>query len=158
MSNEFLKAADDAKRLLKGFAGIQQVADAFEKAGSAIQAQEEAEKAIPKLQAEAAELITAVGQAKLDVKSAKQDAKDIVAKAQEAAEGILLDANNKAQLVKSEADNFYSTTKTGCEAMVNQAMAKVDEAVAQRDAMAAEVKDLEARADKARAYLAKLQG
>ena len=153
---EMTQAADDARRLLRGFRAFEEVAKALDAAGSALQAKEEAEKALaaiaPQLMDAQAELIVF----KAQVKMAKQDAKDIVAKANEAADGIRLDATIKAEQIAgavevAKADAFAQITDAA-----DRADAELQSKQAQRDALGVEVLDLEARADKARKYLAKL--
>jgi membrane fusion protein (multidrug efflux system) len=156
MSNEFLKAADDARRLLAGFSAVATVADAFEKVGGLQQAKAEAEKAIPKLKAEAAAASAELAQARADLKQAKEDAKDIVAKANDAASGILADAQRKAVEAAEASDAASASAKATLDAMFAGADARIADLQAAHDKLAGEVKDLEARADRARAYLQKL--
>jgi hypothetical protein len=59
--------------------------------------------------------------------------------------------------VKAQADPYFETTKKGVEEMVNKAQASVDERIARRDALEDETKDLEARVEKAKAYIAKIK-
>jgi chromosome segregation ATPase len=110
MSNEFLKAADDARVLLRGFNAVATLANAFEKAGSIVQAMEEAEKALPALQADTESAKAELKQAKADTQKAKDDAKKVTAEAKQVADGIVSAASVKADSIKAAADNYYETT------------------------------------------------
>ena len=118
MANEFLSAADDVRRLLRGFAGAQAAADAFEKVGSLQQAGDEAAARLAKLQPQ-----IAAAQAEL---AALRAEKDVVHADQRASE-LLADAQARAA------------------AATAQAQSEVEQARAQRDALVAEVADLERR-------------
>ena len=74
MSNEFLQAADDARRMLRGFAAVEQVAKAFEQVGTLQQAGVEAQAALVKLQAD-------LDATRAKVVGAQAEAADVVARA-----------------------------------------------------------------------------
>jgi chromosome segregation ATPase len=156
MSNEFLKTADDAKRLLKGFAAIQTVADAFEQVGSLQQAKTEAEKAIPKLQAQVSEVNAELDKAKADVKAAKAEAKDIVSKAKDGAEQIIAEAQRKSEEIAAASALSLNQAKTKEAEAVAGAQDLVSQLEAKRNALNTEVATLEAKVEKAKSYIAKL--
>ena len=156
--SELIKAADDARRLLRGFKAFEEVATALELAGVAEQRTAEADAKLAGLQAQInqaqadLERITADGAA---AKAAAEDrAREIVQGAIATGEQVRAEAQASAQAVKAEADAYLAAKSAEVDALV----ATQRQAEEARDALAAEVKDLEARAEKARAYLAKLAG
>lgn len=157
MSNDVLKAADDARRFLRGFAAINEVATAFEQAGSVLQAKDEAEKALAELRREVAEQQEVLAAAERDLAAAKQQARDVVAAAKEKAEQTVADATETIAGMKAGVDTYKAEVTVACNAAAKASAKKVDEALAQRLELAAEVKELEARAERARAYIAKLK-
>ena len=158
MSNTYLKAADDALRFLKGFAAIKEVADAFAEVGSLQQARTEAEAALPGLRAQADTARAELKQAQDDAQQAKDKAKKATAEAKQVADGIVSAAGAKAESIKAAADSYYETTVQSTKQVEAEAALRAQADVATRAAIEAEVKDLEARAEKARVYLAKLAG
>jgi chromosome segregation ATPase len=158
MSNTYIKAADDALRFLKGFAAIKEVADAFAEVGSLQQARTEAEAALPGLRAQADAARAELKQAQDDAQQVKDKAKKTTAEAKQVADGIVSAASSKADSVKAAADSYYETTVQATKQAEADAALRALADTATRAAIEVEVKDLEARAEKARAYLAKLQG
>jgi colicin import membrane protein len=152
----FLKAADDARRLLRGFRAFEEVATALELAGQAEQTKTEAESKLAFLlvQIETAKVEAEEQEAKnaAAIAAAEQRAADIVAAAGAKAVQIVADAQTAASNAELQA---ASVRKTAEDARAAAAL-ETAEAIAKRDLIAAEVKELEARADKARKYLAKL--
>lgn len=158
MSNEYLQAAEDAKVLLRGFAGVAALAAAFEKAGSIVQAQGEAEAALAALIPKVSEAASQVMQAEENMRAAEREAQVIVADAKAAAVDIVNDAQRKAELVLSSAESNAAGVRATVQAALDSAEHDIAEAAAKRDAIYAECEALETRANDARAYLAKLQG
>lgn len=158
MSNEFLQAADDAKRLLSGFAAVATLAAAFEKAGSLQQAQGEAEAALAAMLPKVAEAMAQVTQAEENMRAAEREAMVIVANAKAQAADIAIDAQNKADLVLANAESSAASQRAMVQAALDSAEHDIAEAAAKRDAIYAECEALEIRANDARAYLAKLAG
>ena len=158
MSNEFLQAADDAKRLLSGFAAVATLAAAFEKVGSLQQAQGEAEAALAAMLPKVAEAMAQVTQAEENMRAAEREAMVIVANAKAQAADIAIDAQNKADLVLANAESNAAGVRATVQAALDSAEHDIAEAAAKRDAIYAECEALEIRANDARAYLAKLAG
>lgn len=158
MSNEFLQAADDARKLLRGFAAVQQVADAFDKAGSAVQAQAEAEAALEATKPKLLKAKEAVEKAKQAAIDAQVQADQIRADAQAEAAAIVVAAKGDAASIVAVADEHRKAQETLLESAVLSISVETTAKIAERDAMILEVTDLERRADEARAYLAKLAG
>lgn len=158
MSNEYLQAAQDANRLLSGFAAVATVAAAFEKVGSLQQAQSEAEAALAALAPQVADAITQITRAEENMRAAEREALMIVANANFKAEAITTDAQLKADLVLSDAESNAAGAKAAAQAAVESSEQEITQAEAKRDAIYADCEALEIRANEARAYLAKLAG
>ena len=156
--SEFLKAADDARRLLRGFKAFEEVAKALELAGVADQRKAEAESKLAfllvQIETAQAEADEKAAKHAADEAAAKQRADEIVAAAGAKALQIVADAQTTAANAELQA---ASVTRAAEERL---ALANAEVAVVQssREDLAAEVKDLEERAEKARKYLAKLAG
>lgn len=153
-----LKAADDARRLLRGFKAFEEVANALDTAASLEQRVAEINAAIPGLTAQRDALTVEVAELQARAEKTKQEAKDIAASAKDAAAGILLDAKTKAE----EVETGLKASREQVNANINEMVAAWDtqltELTAKHEAATKEVKDLETRAEKAKAYLAKLAG
>ena len=153
---DFLKAADDARTLLRGFDAVKTLADAFEQAGSIQQAQAEAQAALdaltPKVEAAAA----VVAQTEANMRAAELEAKQIVADAKAQAVDLVNAARRNIEQSEAELALKKTAAELGCADMVNAAQAKFDALVEQRDNVAKEVEALEARVAEAKAFLAKL--
>ncbi len=156
--SDFLKAADDARRLLRGFKAFEEVAAALEMAGIAQQTKAEAESKLAflltKIETAKVEAEEQAGKNAAAIAAAEQRAADIVAAAGAKALTIVADAQAEA----AETAAIVSREKLAAEERLAADVAAAAAAQIQRDELAAEVKDLEARAEKARAYLAKLAG
>lgn len=154
--SDFLKAADDARRLLRGFKAFEEVAAALEMAGIAQQTKAEAESKL-------AFLLTKIETAKVEAEEQAGKNAAAIAAAQAQADEIVRDAWNRAKKIaedaKAEAAEtaaIVSREKLAAEERLAADVAAAAAAQIQRDELAAEVKDLEARVEKARKYLAKL--
>lgn len=153
---DFLKAADDARTLLRGFDAVKTLADAFEQVGTLQQAKAEAEAALAALTPKVEESIRQVAMAEGNMRAAELEAKQIVASAKEQALDIVNDARRKAEDAAAMEVAKARLVEQGAVDMVNNAQAKVDALVEQRDNVAKEVEALEARVAEAKAFLAKL--
>lgn len=153
-----IKAADDARRLLRGFKAFEEVAAALEAVGTLEQRAAEANKVLadlaPQIEAGKAEVAAAYAKADAIVLDAKADAEKVAGVAGAKAMTLVADAETKAQDILLEAEGI----KVRAEEVRAVAHAEAAEALTKRDKLAAEVKDLEARAEKARNYIAKLAG
>lgn len=156
--SKYLKTADDARRLLRGFAAIGELADAFEEVGKLEQQAGELGKQLIDLQAARDKLAEETDSARSVLSDLKKDAAGTVANAREIAQGIIDASKKDAAGMKDKAAAIVA-------AAVAEAQTIRDALAAEREAhghtmaeIAAEVADLQAKAEKARAYLAKLQG
>lgn len=154
----------DAKLALDELRKGLRIYRAFEHAEAVISQVQGAEQRVTEAQLALAGLQPQVDAAKqlvADSTAAAQAAVDAArastAQAKTVADGIVSNAQAQAAKVKADADAYYETTKRGVEDMVNKAQASVDERIARRDALEAETKDLEARVEKAKAYIAKIK-
>lgn len=154
--SDYLKAADEARKILRGFKAFEEVATALELAGTSVQAKAEAEAALVVLRSDIATAVRDVADAKAEAERARVAANKATADAKTAADGIVAGARSKADAIVSAAEALAeSKAETG-----QLAQADADTLLAltgaKADALLAEVKDLEARAENARAYLTKL--
>ena len=153
-----IKAADDARRLLRGFKAFEEVAAALEQVGTLEQRAAEAKQVLadlgPKIDAAKAEVIDSQAKAAQILAAAKTQAEAIAGAAGAKAQAIVADAETRAQNIVFDAEGV----KVRAEELRAVAHAEAAKGLEMRDRLAAEVKDLEARAEKARAYLAKLAG
>lgn len=153
-----IKAADDARRLLRGFKAFEEVAAALEQVGTLEQRRAETLKVLndlaPLIEAGKAEVAAAYAKADAIVLDAKADAEKVTGAAGAKALTLVADAETKAQNILLEAEGI----KVRAEEVRAVAHAEAAKALEMRDKLAAEVKDLEARAEKARNYIAKLAG
>jgi hypothetical protein len=150
-------ALDELRKGLRIFRAFEHAEAVIGQVQSADQRVAEAQLALAALQPQvdgAKQLVADSAQA---AQAAVDAARAGTAQAKVVADGIVSNAQAHADNVKAQTDAYYETTKKGVEEMVNKAQASVDTLVEQRDAVEAEVKDLEARAEKARAYIAKLK-
>lgn len=158
MSNELIQAADDARRLLRGFAAIETVAAAFENVGQLEQRKDEVEKLLKKLGEDVKEATdtfrTTVEKAEL----ANAEAKRMTADAKTVADGIVSSAEAKAKALVEDAMAAVREADQAKSNTIASAEAHLGEIEVQRNVLLAEVEALEARAAEAKAYLAKLSG
>lgn len=158
MSNDFLKAADDARRLLRGFKAFEEVAAALEAAGIAEQSKTEALKDVESLRVQIASEKAELAAAKKDAAEARAKAKELIEQAELKAAALLEHTQQKAiaaaEKVRGEADAYLAAKTAEVDSVVNQQR----KAEARVGSLSVEVKELEARVEKARAYLAKLAG
>ena len=158
MSNEYLKAADNAKRLLAGFKAVADVADAFEKVGSLVQAEKEARNALFELQGQIDIAKAELANVQDAAAKLKQEAMDVLARAKADADASLAIVSKECEKViaesKAQAAELLADAKAHADAMGAQAA----EAIARRDEAAKDLEDLETRLAKARAQAAKLLG
>lgn len=157
MAANLTKAADDARRLLRGFKAFAEVAEALEAVGQLEQRQAEAEKVLvdlaPKIDAERAELQRLAAQCEALVVTARGEADTIKAEAKAAALATVESASRAAAEIAADADALRATAESAACA----ALAAAGAELAKRDALEAECVEIEKRADKARAFIAKLK-
>lgn len=156
MATDLIKAADDARRILKGFKAFAEVADALDAAGQIEQRTAEAQRVLadlqPKIEAAKAAVADAEEQASNTLAVASQQAAGLVDSAKVKADRIVSDAQARADRVNATADTVAINAGLTSKKVVEE----VKEALAQRNALAKECDELEARLAKAKAYLATL--
>lgn len=153
-----IKAAHDARLLLKGFKAFADVADALEAAGQLEQRTAEAESQLaallPKIADARAEVAAAEEQAANTVALASQQAAGLVAKAEVKASEMLAAAQAQAAEKVAAADKLVAERQ----AAAVSAAAERDSALVKRNALDKECSELETRLAKAQASIAKLLG
>lgn len=156
--SDLRKATEDARRLLRGFKGLEDVADALDKAATLDQRVAELNHLLPQLQAQHADLEQKIQAAQDSLATIRRQAESLDAAAQaHAAETRAAAEKEAAEIVQSGVTRGeYAVTLAQRE--VQEARAAVEAADALLAAKGAEVEALEKRAEKARAYLAKLAG
>lgn len=156
--NKNLKAADDVRRLLRGFAGLAEAAEAFEQVGQLEQARDEAQAALTKLRAENEQMALAISDAKAAAKKLNDQAGVKLSEADAQAIVIVTAAKSEAERIVTEARETASVALSLAQENVAQAKVLADEAIAKRDAAVAELAETEAKLDKARKQITKLLG
>lgn len=158
MSNDVLQAADEARRFLRGFAAIEQVATVFEKAGSIIQAIDENEKSLARLQGQ-------VVTAQSTLADLQGEADRVMAKAKDGATAIIDDAKKEAldtrARAKKAADDITAKIQEASDAAefkVADLTVRADELDTRIKAANAELQDILKRTAEAKAQVAKLLG
>ena len=158
MSNDLIKAADDARRLLRGFKAFAEVADALEAVGQLELRAKEATNILAGLQVQVADaqaaLVTYKDEASRLQAAGKDHAAKLVAKAEVKASEILGAAQTAAKDVEAKATDLVANRL----AESVSAAALRDSALVKRDALLKEGEALEARLAKAQASVAKLLG
>ena len=155
---DLLKAAADARVLLRGFKALQEVADALEDAGKAQQHAEEARAMLaallPQIEAAEEKLTSVRAEAAGVVSEAKAEAGRLRDAAEVKADEIVARAKER----EAEASRAVDAAKSECKAAQANADAVVREAKAKRDALQAECFDFEKRVDAAKERIAQLLG
>ena len=158
MSTDLIKAADDARRLLRGFGALSQVAEALEAVGQLELRAKEATNILAGLQVQVADAQAALAEhkaaAKHHIESTRDQAGKLTAKAEVKASEILGAAQTEAKAFETTANELV----TARQAEAVSAAAARDSALVKRDALLKECEALEARLAKAQASVAKLLG
>lgn len=157
-ATDMIKGADDARRLLRGFKALDDLAVLLDSAGAAVQAKEEADIALAGLREQIAALHVELEQAGAAVLAAKDDAKGIVANAKAAASDIVTNAERDAAAKMDDAAAGAIARLAGYHAEIEKSLATLEALKKDAADVAGEVQALEARAEKARTYIAKLAG
>jgi len=158
MSNTYLQAADDARRFLRGFAAVKELADAFEQAGTLEQARSEAEAALAAVTPKLAEAHEQLAAAQAGMLEAGQASAQTIIDAKAAADAVMAAAYADAAAARADADSTCERARARAASIVSEAEGLALAVSDTRDKLALEVTALELRAADARAYLAKLQG
>lgn len=157
MSNN-LKAADDVRRLLRGFAGLAEVAEAFERVGTLDQAEAEATKRLAELRAAVAEETQLLAVRRDEAAKIKADAKVQAEQATGAAQAKALTIVADAQTAAANTELAAEQIKAQAQALLAQAQAEVMAALTKREQLEADCDALEKRLATAQAQIAKLLG
>lgn len=159
------QAADDARRLLRGFKAFEEVAAALDQVATLEQRKNELEVAIETLKAEAqdAERQRDEQAAKLKTLKGKvAEAEGFIDAASSAAQArgaeIVAEANVKAGEIIAAAKAAAAEAQANAQSAVEAGQQVLAEAEARFNVVKADTEALEARAAEARAYLAKLAG
>jgi len=156
--SKVLKAADEVRKLTKMFQALGDVVEVLDRVGSVEQAEQEALARVEKLNAEVAQakeaISVAYGEASQLLATANAKSDELLSVAEQSAADLMQEAESKVAEANARADAIIATGKIGVENMA----AEVAAAIGKRDEALEEAIELENRADKARAYLAKLQG
>lgn len=156
MATDLMKAASDARLLLKGFKAFADVAAALEAAGQLDQRVAEAQRALadlqPQIEAAKGEAQAAKDEAASTAEAAAAKAAAIVAEAEAAAKKL----TEQAWAEHGRVTALGQTQKAKYADAVAALTAQYDDLAAKRDALLAEADSLEARISKARAQAAKL--
>lgn len=156
MSNELIQAADDARRLLRGFQAFSEVAAALDMVGALEQRKTEGESILASLTAEIVAARTELNTHIEQIEQVRAEAKSTTADAKTAADGIVKSANLKAEDIISDANAAAAETRVAAENVRAQADAHITSLTTTRDSILAETTALEERATAAREYLASL--
>lgn len=155
---DYVKAAADARQLLRGFRAFADLAEAFDSVGQAIATKAEAEKVTEDLKKD-------IAKAQAELVAAKDAAKKELAEAKAKADASGRTAEKRAADMIAGADRLAADTKARAEALLAEANARVavarreaDEALAARDAAQRELAEIEGRIVKAKAQIQKLLG
>jgi esterase/lipase len=158
MSNEYLQAAQDAKRLLSGFAAVATVAAAFEKVGSLQQAQDEAENALAILQGQIAAAKDELAAAGVSLAGVNDAALTATAEAKSTAEHIVFVAQQAADGIVMQAKQFADEAATASEARLAAIQYEVQEAETIRSAITREADLAQAKLDAIQAAIKLITG
>ena len=156
MSNELIQAADEARRLLRGFKAFAEVAAALDLTGQLEQRNTEGQALHASLTTEIAAARDELGQTISQVEIANAEAKRMTANAKTVADGIVASAEAKAKALVEDAMTAVREADQAKSNTIASAEAHLGEIEVQRNVLLAEVEALEARAATAREYLTNL--
>lgn len=148
------QAADEIRKMLRGFKAVEQVSAALESVGSIQNAGKEAEKALESVKAEINKAQQDLIAASTEVLAAKDEAKKIAADAKAKAAERLEKANADANRIVADAQSKADAEVVRLSSI--QAQAQIE--AAKRDAAAAELAEIEQKITKVKAQAAKLLG
>ena len=156
--SKVLKAADEVRKLTKMLQALGDVVEVLDRVGSVEQAEQEALARVEKLNAEVAQakeaISVAYGEASQLLATANAKSDELLSVAEQSAADLMQEAESQVAEANARAHATIATGKIGVENMP----AEVAAAIGKRGEALEEAIELENRADKARAYLAKLQG
>ena len=158
MSNQFVQAADDARRLLRGFKAFEEVAQALELTGNVVQAKAEAEATLAALQPQIEAAKAELADVKAQAKAAKAKSADTVDAAERQADLVTASAQAKADDLMAAAAQAMAQAKADAADLAVAGAAALAKATEARDAVAAETQALQAKLDELKAQATKLLG
>jgi hypothetical protein len=153
-----LQAADEARRLLRGFRAFEEVAQALDAAGLIEQRTAESQRVLAELQPQIESARKALADAEAHAGNAAAKASTLVNEATANAAEITRAARVEAQRLADATEAAAKEREDQATKKVKQADVKTAEAAKARDAIATEVKGLETRLAAAKASAAKLLG
>lgn len=156
--NEYLQAADDANRLLRGFAGVQKIADAFGKVGQLQQAGDEAEARLKSLAANVETSRGMLSVAEQSLKEARASARDVLQSADKHAANAQREAVEAVAQTRQECDRLVKAARVDANAVLTEARAEVAKINERQRALSNEVAELVKKRDEHAAFIAKLKG
>lgn len=157
MDTKNLQIADDARRLLRGFAAVESLAAAFEDVGKLELQGVEIQGQIVTLTFERDAVKAELEEAKQKVSDAQAEGKRTLNDTKAVADTVLETANTEASGIISAAQAKAAEAQAASDTAVAEANATLAEISAACDAKRAEVEELEKKAEKARAFIEKLK-
>jgi chromosome segregation ATPase len=150
--SDLIAAANEVRKMLKGFKAIEEVSAALERVGSIENAGKEATQYLAIIGEDISSAKSALDNALTEVAEAKDQAKKVTADAKTKAEAKILKAEEDAALIVSAAKDKETASA--------KKLAKIDSEIVDKTAavasLMAELSEADAKIAKAKAYLAKL--
>jgi chromosome segregation ATPase len=152
--SDLIAAANEVRKILKGFKAVEEVSAALDRVGSIENAGKEADKYLGLVNATIAQAKLDLEKANTAVTEAKEQAKKVAADAKSKADARISKAEeDAASIVASAKDKEAESAKK-----VAKLEAEMSEKTTQLSALTTELAEVEAKVTKAKAYLAKLAG
>lgn len=152
--SDFIAAADEVRKLLRGFKAVEVVSAALEKVGSIENAGKEAESLLSTVKAEIAKAQEELTLSKADIMNAKEEAKKLAADAKAKVEA-------RMDKVAADAAKMIADANAGQAEAANRIAAANEELggiKAECDVVAKELSELESKLAKVKAQAAKMLG
>jgi chromosome segregation ATPase len=146
------QAADEVRKILRGFRAVEQVSEALEQVGSIENAAKEAQATLAALNVKIEEATAALKLAEEMLSKVKDDQKVAKDAAKKSADAIIAKAEEKAAQIVAETESLLAEKL----AIINGAEVRLAGIAEEVAAKQAEVADLDKRIDKAKSYLGKL--
>lgn len=141
--NENLAAAEDAKRLLRGFAGIQKLSDSFARVGQLQQAGDEAEARFKEVTGQVAEARQALAAAQTEARKTMEQATASVEVAGKESDALRAEGARQLHEAKAQAHALVTDAKREAQKAKDEADRHVVAAQASRDGLQVAVAALE---------------
>lgn len=150
----FNQAAEEVRKILRGFKAVEQVSEALSRVGSLENAGKEAEARLEDLRAQTVEAVTQLNAALDDVRHAKDEAKGIKADAKAKGDVLIQKAQDKADEILAAAELLRSDA----EAKAAEAEAKAQSVALDVEFKRKEIAALDAKLAELKAQAARLLG